>query len=92
MAARSTFGTTLPRDLKRFLDLTNPLEPQLNKTDSKEWRKMFKGAGPEGYNRELRKMFIEAHAHHKAFKLKRLAKEVAADLKEEIATEVAAVL
>jgi len=52
---------------------------------------MFKGAGPEGYARELRKMFIEAHAHHKAFKNQRLAREVVADLKADIAEQTSIV-
>jgi len=52
-------------------------------------RKLFNGAGPEGYEREIRKLFLDAHAHHKAFKLQRLAKDMMAEIKADIATSVA---
>lgn len=88
MANRSSFNTTLPRDIGRFLSLTQSPVP----TFSKELRQLFKGPGVEGYDREIRKLFIDAHGHHRAFKLKRLAKEVTAELKEDIAATAAMVI
>lgn len=85
MANRSTFNSSLPRDIKRLTSLSvSPVE-----TFSKEVRQLFKGAGPEGYERELRKLFIDAHGRHRAYKLQRLAKEVSAELKEDIVNTVA---
>ncbi len=87
MANRSSFNSTLPRNLGRFISLSkSPLS-----TYNKEQRQMFKGAGPEGYERALRMLFIDAHGHHKGFKLQRLAREVVAELKEDIANTTAAV-
>jgi hypothetical protein len=86
MANRSTFNTTLPRDIGRFLALSQSPVP----TFSKELRQLFKGPGVEGYDREIRKLFIEAHARHRGFKLQRLAREVVADLKKEDPATVAA--
>ena len=84
MANRSTFQSKLPRDIGRFVNQSRSAIPSY----TKDIRKMFLGAGPEGYARELRKMFIEAHAIHKAFKTKKLAREVVNELKKEISAVV----
>lgn len=81
MANRSTFSRALPRDLGKLVALSEAPTA----TYSKELRKLFKGAGPEGYERALRMLFIDAHGRHRAYKLSRLAREVVADLKEEVA-------
>ncbi len=86
MANRSTFNRTLPRDLTKLASLSQ----SPTNTYSKEQRKLYKGAGPEGYERILRMLLIDAHAHHRGFKLQRLAREVVADLKEDIAAVTAA--
>lgn len=86
MANRSTFNRDLPRDLTKLAALSEAP----TQTYSKEQRKLFKGAGPEGYERALRMLFIDAHAKHRGFKLQRLAREVVAELKEEVAAVTAA--
>lgn len=88
MANRSTFSSKLPRNIGRFISLSRS---PLVKHD-KDMRKLFKGAGPECYEREIRKLFLDAHAHHKAFKLQRLAKDMMAEIKADVATAVAASL
>lgn len=88
MANRSTFNRALPRDLGKLAALSQAPTA----TYSKEQRKLFQGAGPEGYERALRMLFIDAHGRHRAHKLSRLAREVVADLKEEVAAVAAAPL
>ena len=78
----------MPRNIGRFINLSYS---PLSKHD-KDMRKLFKGAGPEGYQRELRKLFMDAHIHHRAFKAKRLEKKVTEELKEDIANVVSTVL
>ncbi len=87
MANRSTFNRPLPRDLLKLSALSQVPE-NTNVQIAKELRQLNKGAGPEGYERMLRKLFIDAHARHRGFKLQRLAKEVVASLKEEVAKDV----
>jgi hypothetical protein len=73
MANRSTFNRRLPRELKRLADLSvSPVG-----THNKELRQLHKGAGPEGYERSLRKLFIDAHATAKRFKTQKLDKALA---------------
>jgi len=87
LANRSTFSAVLPRNIGRYVSLSQNPTPKY----TKEQRQLHKGAGPEGYERALRMLMIEAHAHHKAFKLKRLAKEVAEELKSDIAEQTSLV-
>jgi hypothetical protein len=41
--------------------------------------------GDKQYINSLRGLFIDAHRHHKAFKLQRLDKQISLDLKSDIA-------
>ena len=86
MANRSTFNRALPRDLGKLASLSQ----SPSSTYTKEQRQLHKGAGPEGYERALRMLFIDAHGRHRAHKLSRLAREVVAELKEDVAAAAAA--
>jgi hypothetical protein len=44
LANRSSFSSSLPRDIKRLIDCT---------------------PGTDSYIRELRNLFVDAHAHHR---------------------------
>lgn len=59
MANRSTFGSILPRDVKRFIDLS---------------------PGDAHYIGELRRMFIDAHKHHKKWHAESLTKKQNVDI------------
>jgi hypothetical protein len=94
MANRSTFGSVLPRELKRLVDLSssNPtyekrvLEPAFNKAGEKIQRYVIR----KDYDNELRALFIEAHAHHKKVHTAMLTQKTNIDAAAEEPTETAA--
>jgi hypothetical protein len=94
MANRSTFGRTLPRDLTKLAALSVGRNPDYNKrqlveavdfkTDSprldSEGKTFYVYQVLPDYDRMLRLLFAGAHKHHKGFKNKRLAKEIALEV------------
>ena len=98
MANRGTFSSILPRDIKRQVDLSIKNPPEFKKriqvevVNTKTGEKKQQWVIQKDYQNDLRALFVEAHNHHKAFKLKRLAKEDVGDSKDivEATTEVSA--
>jgi len=104
MANRSTFNRSLPRDLGKLVALSSDgghyVKRQLAPAfDSRNGAPILDADGKQvhkfvvlpDYERMVRGLFMDAHKHHRAFKNKRLAKEVVADLKTVEATEPTAV-
>jgi hypothetical protein len=100
MANRSTFGRNVPRDVGRLaalarapegfkkrvlLPVTHPQKGPKVDADGKgvsSWQIL-----PD-YDRMVRHLLMDGHKSHRAFKLKRLTKDVTADTAEDKAAEV----
>jgi hypothetical protein len=104
MANRSTFGRDLPRDLTKLCALSKTpthyeKRQQVGAVDPITKAPRLDGDGKQklvyqilpDYDRQLRLLFAEAHAQHRGFKNKRLARELVPTAAEETtaATEAA---
>jgi hypothetical protein len=89
MANRSTFNTTLPRDIKRLVDLSPDASGYTKRqlADAVDFNhgnipvidttgnKVQRFVVLPNYDRMLRLLMAEAHGAHRRYKLKRLTKE-----------------
>jgi len=100
MANRSTFTRDVPRDLNRLTALAREpdgykkrmLLPVTHPTKGPKVDAEGKGVSSwqilPDYDRMLRQLLADGHRAHRAFKLKRLTKEVTQETAEEKAAEV----
>ena len=84
MANRSTFNSVLPRELKRFVDLTYPLATYekrvaVDMINSKTGEKVSRFVVRKDYDNEIRSLFLEAHKHHKKVHQDMLTQKAAVD-------------
>lgn len=79
MANRSTFNSSLPRDIKRLIDLTGPLNTYekrvpVKTTDTKGVEKTTFVIRKD-YENEIRHLFLDAHKHHRRVHTEMLTKK-----------------
>jgi hypothetical protein len=69
MANRSTFNSVLPREYKRFVDLTNTLSTYEKRVAvdviNSKGEKVSRFVIRKDYDNEIRSLFLDAHKHHK---------------------------
>lgn len=96
MANRSTFNRDIPRNIERTVALSKTPQHYIKRQPVQaldrvtgairldaEGKPFTVMAVLPDYDRMLRLLMKDAHAHHKSFKLKRLAKEVAAEVSKD---------
>ena len=90
MANRSTFNSVLPRELKRFVDLSHVLRMDnkrvLVESVNSKGEKVSRYVIQKDYDNELRSLFIEAHSHHRKVRNDRLTQKMAEDTSEDTTT------
>jgi hypothetical protein len=79
MANRSTFNSSLPREIKRIIDLSNPVAGYEKKITEefydKEGNKKSRVVIQKDYENMLRELFLHAHKHHKKWHQEMLTKK-----------------